>query len=85
MDQKQRAFQFVDDRREEMLSLWREVVGIQSGPHEKAGIDRVAGRFWRPPLAKSRLPLRAADSIRMLCKEGKQPRLFTITSRFFLT
>lgn len=45
MDQKQRAFQFIDDRREEMVSLWREVVNMKSGPHEKAGIDRVADRF----------------------------------------
>lgn len=45
MDQKQRAFQFVDDRREEMVSLWQEVVNMESGPHEKPGIDAVAARF----------------------------------------
>lgn len=46
MDQKkQRAFQFVDNHREEMVSLWQEVVTMESGPHEKAGIDAVAARF----------------------------------------
>lgn len=41
----QKAFQFVDDHREEMVSLWQEVVSMESGPHEKQGIDAVAARF----------------------------------------
>jgi glutamate carboxypeptidase len=46
MDQrKQAAFKYVDDHREEMLALWREVVMIESGPHEKPGIDAVGARF----------------------------------------
>ncbi len=45
MNQKQMAFQFVDDRREEMVSLWQEVVNMESGPHEKPGIDAVGARF----------------------------------------
>jgi glutamate carboxypeptidase len=42
---KQVAFQFVDDHRAEMLALWREVVTMESGPHEKPGIDAVGARF----------------------------------------
>lgn len=46
MDQKkQAAFQFVDNHREEMVALWQEVVTMESGPHEKPGIDAVAARF----------------------------------------
>lgn len=46
MDQrKQAAFQFVDNHRAEMLALWQEVVMMESGPHEKPGIDAVGGRF----------------------------------------
>lgn len=44
-DQKQQAFQFIEAHREEMVSLWREVVSIESGPHEKEGINQVAARF----------------------------------------
>ena len=47
MDKKQQAFQFVDQHREEMVELWREVVMLESGPHEKAGIDAVAARFGK--------------------------------------
>ena len=47
MSQKQKAFQFVEDRREEMLSLWQEVVNMEGGPHEKPGIDAVASGFGR--------------------------------------
>ena len=42
---KQNAFAFVDDHREEMISLWQEAVMMESGPHEKEGIDRVADLF----------------------------------------
>lgn len=46
MDQrKQAAFKYVDDYREEMLALWREVVMMESGPHEKSGIDAVGAMF----------------------------------------
>ena len=45
MNKKQQAFQFVDQHREEMVELWRDVVMQESGPHEKAGIDAVAARF----------------------------------------
>ncbi|QDR81775.1 M20 family metallopeptidase [Sporomusa termitida] len=44
-DKKQKAFQFVDEHRDEMVSLWQEVVSIESGPHEKEGINKVAARF----------------------------------------
>lgn len=47
MQNKQAAFDFIDKHREEMISLWREVVSIESGPHEKPGIDAVAARFQR--------------------------------------
>lgn len=45
MEQKKQAFQFIDDRQAEMVSLWQEVVNMEGGPHEKAGIDAVATRF----------------------------------------
>ena len=45
MEQKNQAFQFIDDRRAEMVSLWQEVVNMEGGPHEKTGIDAVANRF----------------------------------------
>lgn len=45
MNKKQQAFQFVDQHREEMVELWRDVVMLESGPHEKAGIDAVAAKF----------------------------------------
>jgi glutamate carboxypeptidase len=44
-NQKQKAFQFVDDHRDEMVSLWQEVVMMEGGPHEKEGINKVATRF----------------------------------------
>lgn len=44
-DKKQKAFQFVDEHREEMVALWKEVVSMESGPHEKAGINQVADHF----------------------------------------
>ena len=42
---KEKVFQFIDEHREEMVSLWQEVVDMKSGPHEKAGIDVVGKRF----------------------------------------
>ena len=46
-DKKERAFRYIDERRDEMTALWQEVVNMESGPHEKAGIDAVAARFRR--------------------------------------
>ncbi|HWR39591.1 MAG TPA: M20 family metallopeptidase [Patescibacteria group bacterium] len=43
--QKEQAFQFIDEHREEMLSLWQELVNMESGSQHKAGIDAVAGRI----------------------------------------
>lgn len=46
MSQKrQEAFQFVDNHREDMVALWREVVTMESGPHDKPKIDAVAAKF----------------------------------------
>lgn len=45
MKNKQAAFDFIDKHQEEMISFWREAVSIESGPHEKPGIDAVAARF----------------------------------------
>ena len=59
-EQKQRAFQFIDSHRDEMVALWQEVVNLESGPHEKAGIDAVAGRF-RQVLAKAGAAIRTVD------------------------
>ncbi|NMC30853.1 MAG: M20 family metallopeptidase [Veillonellaceae bacterium] len=59
-EQKQRAFQFIDSHRDEMVALWQEVVNLESGPHEKAGIDAVAGRF-RQVLAKAGAATRTVD------------------------
>ena len=59
-EQKQRAFQFIDSHRDEMVALWQEVVNLESGPHEKAGIDTVAGRF-RQVLAKAGAATRTVD------------------------
>ncbi|VBB06607.1 peptidase m20 [Lucifera butyrica] len=44
-NQKQKAFQYVDDHCAEMVSLWKEVVTMEGGPHEKEGINQVAARF----------------------------------------
>lgn len=40
---KQEIFHFIDDHREEMLALWREMVNQESGSADKAGVDRVQG------------------------------------------
>lgn len=42
---KQMIANYVDSHREEMLSLWQEVVNMDSGSGYKAGIDAVALRF----------------------------------------
>jgi glutamate carboxypeptidase len=44
-DKKLKAFQFIENHRAEMLSLWQELVSIESGSRNKAGVDRVAARL----------------------------------------
>lgn len=41
---KQKAFDFIDQHRDEMLALWRELVSIESGSADKEGVDRVADK-----------------------------------------
>lgn len=43
--QKEKAFQFIDAHREEMLALWQEMVNMESGSWDKPGVDAVAERF----------------------------------------
>jgi glutamate carboxypeptidase len=77
-DKKQKAFQFVDAHREEMVSLWEEIVSMESGPHEKEGIDKVAARFKQildQEGAASRLvEFEKAGSMLIAEFEGKQPK-----------
>jgi glutamate carboxypeptidase len=42
---KQKVFQFIDEHRDEMLKLWREIVNMESGSQDKPGIDAVAARL----------------------------------------
>ena len=42
---KQKVFSYIEDHRAEMLDLWQEVVNIESGSGNKAGVDAVAERF----------------------------------------
>ena len=42
---KQKVCQFIDEHREEMLSLWQELVNMESGSQNKPGIDAVAARI----------------------------------------
>ena len=44
-EQKEQAFQFIDEHRDEMLSLWQELVNMESGSRHKPGIDAVAGKI----------------------------------------
>lgn len=39
---KQKAFDFIDNHHEEMMSLWEKLVSIESGSLNKRGIDAVA-------------------------------------------
>ena len=39
---KQKAFDFIDSHHEEMMSLWKKLVSIESGSLNKRGIDAVA-------------------------------------------
>lgn len=48
MEQRKRtAFQFVDDHREEMVSLWQELVNMESGSSDKPRVDAVAARLQK--------------------------------------
>lgn len=42
---QQQISAFIDEHRDEMLSLWQEVVNMESGSGYKPGIDAVAARF----------------------------------------
>lgn len=42
---KDKAFAFIDSRREEMVALWRELVNMESGSRNKRGVDAVADRL----------------------------------------
>ena len=44
---KEKVFGFIDAHREEMLSLWKELVEIESGSSHKAGVDAVAVRLQK--------------------------------------
>jgi len=39
--QKKKIFQYIDDHREEMLALWRDMVNLDSGSADKARVDAV--------------------------------------------
>ncbi len=43
--QKVEAFRFIDAHRDEMISLWQELVNMESGSSDKAGVDAVAARL----------------------------------------
>ena len=40
----EKAFEYVDSHRDEMLALWEELVNIESGSPDKEGVDTVANR-----------------------------------------
>jgi glutamate carboxypeptidase len=42
---KDKAFQFIDTHQQDMLALWKEIVNMESGSTDKAGIDAVASRL----------------------------------------
>lgn len=46
-NQRNKAFQFIDAHREEMLALWQELVNMESGSQNKAGIDAVAAKIQK--------------------------------------
>jgi glutamate carboxypeptidase len=45
--QKEQAFGFIDEHKQEMLSLWQELVNMESGSSNKAGIDAVAVKLQK--------------------------------------
>ena len=42
---KEKAFQFIDNHRDEMVTLWQELVSMESGSQHKPGIDAVADKI----------------------------------------
>ena len=44
-EMQQKISDFIDGHREEMLSLWQELVNMESGSGNKAGIDAVSSRL----------------------------------------
>ena len=42
---KNKAFQFIEDHRQEMLDFWQEIVNMESGSTHKAGVDALAFRL----------------------------------------
>ncbi|MBU2702168.1 glutamate carboxypeptidase [Sporomusaceae bacterium BoRhaA] len=57
---KQLAFQFVEDHRQEMLSLWQELVNTESGSSEQAGIAMIAQKV-KKVLADEGASIRLAE------------------------
>ena len=43
--QKQEIFQYIDDHREEMMTLWHDLVNQESGSEYKEGIDKVQDKI----------------------------------------
>ncbi|WP_371379501.1 M20 family metallopeptidase [Sporomusa aerivorans] len=41
MGSKEKAFNYIDSRRNDMLALWQTLVNIDSGPDNKTGIDKL--------------------------------------------
>lgn len=44
-EQLNQLFQFIDDSKEDMLNLWEEIVNIESGTMQKAGVDSLCKRL----------------------------------------
>ncbi len=44
---KQKAFDFIDSKKDEMIKLWEEIVNMESGSQNIAGIDAVAKRVQK--------------------------------------
>lgn len=45
MELKEQAFAFIDSHRTEMLELWRDLVNMESGSQNKAGVDQIAAKI----------------------------------------
>lgn len=45
MERKKKALDFVDSHRDEMLSLWKELVNTESGTHNKELVDELANKL----------------------------------------
>ncbi len=41
---KEVAFKFIDDKKDEMIALWKDLVNMESGSYYKEGVDAVANR-----------------------------------------